>query len=252
MNENPLKGIDYLLQGFSLIFKKEIRAYIIMPILINIALFISMFTLGIHYFHQFILWFNHLLPHWLQWLQWLLWVLFSILIFALYAYTFTLLTNLIGTPFNAFLSEKVEQYLTGSTLQTPSTWQSILKSIPRSLGRQFQLIIYYLLRAAILLLLSFIPIIHIFAAIAWFLFTAWMLTVQYIDYPMDNHHIPFKEMRGLLQQKKLLSFGFGISTLLFIYIPIINLFVMPAAVAGATKMWIDKYKNKSNDVLSVE
>lgn len=242
MNDNPLKGIDYLLQGFSLIFEKQLRAYIIVPILINIALFITMFSLGIHYFHHLILWINHLLPHWLHWLQWLLWIFFGLLIFALYAYTFTLLTNLIGTPFNTFLAEKVELYLTGKT-SASSSWQATLKSIPRSLHRQFQLIIYYLLRASILLLLSFIPIIHLFAAIAWFLFTAWMLTVQYMDYPMDNHHISFLQLRQALQQKKLLSLSFGIATLIFIYIPIINLFVMPAAVAGATAMYIKEYKN---------
>lgn len=68
-----------------------------------------------------------------------------------------------------------------------------------------------------------------------------MLTVQYMDYPMDNNHISFLQLRQALQQKKLLSLSFGISTLLFIYIPIINLFVMPAAVAGATAMWVDEY-----------
>ncbi len=236
MKDNPLNGIDYLLQGFSLIFKRELRAYIIMPILINIVLFIALFTAGIHYFHQFVLWFNHLLPHWLHWLQWILWFLFSILILTLYAYTFTFLTNLICTPFNSLLSEKVESYLTGKPPETASIWQSI----PRSIGRQLQLIMYYLLRASILFLLSFTPIIHIFSAIAWFLFTAWMLTIQYIDYPMDNHHISFMQLREKLQQKKLLSLSFGISILLFIYIPIINLLVMPAAVAGATKMYLEE------------
>lgn len=242
MNDNPFKGFDYLLRGFSLIFEKQLRSYIIIPLLINILLFIAMFAIGIHYFHELTQWVNHLLPKWLHWLQWLLWILFSLLIFTLYAYTFTLLTNLIGTPFNTFLAEKVEIYLTGETVSTKSSWSETLKSIPRTLGRQFQLIIYYLSRAVILLLLSFIPIIHIFAAIAWFLFTAWMLTIQYIDYPMDNNHVTFLQLRQSLRQKKLLTLSFGIATLLFIYIPIINLFVMPAAVAGATAMWVDEYK----------
>ncbi len=240
MESHSSNGFDYILKGFSLIFEKQIRLYIIIPVLINILLFIAMFFIGIHFFHELTLWINHLLPKWLHWLQWLLWILFTVLIFTLYAYTFTLFTNLIGTPFNSFLSEKVEYYLTGQSLES-SSWSTVLKSIPRTIGRQLQLIIYYLLRAAILLLLSFIPVIHIFATIAWFLFTAWMLTIQYIDYPMDNNHISFKDLRQAIGQKKLLSLSFGISTLLFIYVPVINFFVMPAAVAGATAMWVKEY-----------
>ena len=215
-----------------------------MPVLINILLFIAMLSLGIHFFHHLTAWINHFLPHWLRWLQWLLWVLFSLLIFTLYAYTFTLLTNLIGTPFNSFLSEKVEMYLTGTDSSSPSTWQSVLKSLPRALGRQFQLIVYYLIRAGLLLVLSLIPVIHIFAVIAWSLFTAWMLTVQYIDYPMDNNHLSFMQLRQSIGQHKQLTLSFGLATLLFIYIPIINLLVMPAAVAGATAMWVKEFKNK--------
>lgn len=243
MNTNSIKGYEYLSQGFSLIFEKQIRLYIIIPVLINILLFIALFSTGIHYFHELTQWLNHLLPKWLHWLQWLLWIVFCILIFTIYAYTFTVLTNLIGMPFNAFLSEKVENYLTGQTLES-TTWINVLKIIPRAIGRQIQLILYYLLRAAILLLLSFIPVVHIFTTIAWFLFTAWMLTIQYIDYPMDNHHISFRDLRQAIAQKKLLSLSFGISTLLLIYIPIINFFVMPAAVAGATAMWVKEYRNK--------
>ena len=242
MNKHQQNGIDYLLHGFSLIFKKELRIYIIMPILINILLFIALFTTGIHFFHHFTHWFSNLLPHWLHWLQWLLWIVFGLFIITLYGYTFTLLTNLIGTPFNSFLSEKVEQYLIGNKSTASSTWQSTLASIPRSLGRQLQLIYYYFPRAIVLFALSFVPIIHVFAVIAWFLFTAWMLTIQYIDYPMDNNHIPFLQLRQHLQQKKLLSLSFGITALLLIYIPIVNLLVMPAAVAGATEMWLNEYK----------
>lgn len=244
MNTNSIKGYEYLFQGFSLIFEKQIRLYIIIPVLINILFFISLFSIGIHYFHELTQWLNHLLPKWLHWLQWFLWIIFTVLILTIYAYTFTVLTNLISTPFNAFLSEKVEYFLTGHTLES-ATLVTALKTIPRAINRQIQLIIYYLLRAAILLLLSFIPVVHIFATIAWFLFTAWMLTIQYIDYPMDNHHISFKNLRQTIGQKQLLSFSFGISTLLFLYIPIINFFVMPAAVAGATAMWVKEYKDQN-------
>lgn len=248
VNDNPISGFDYLLQGFNLIFKKELRLYIVMPLLINIVFFITLFSVGIHYFHHLTTWINHFLPKWLHWLQWLLWIIFSVLIFAIYAYTFTLLTNLIGTPFNSFLSEKVELYLTGEISIPSSSWKATLKNLPRTLGRQVSLLWYYLIRAIVLLLLFLIPVVHIFAAILWFLFTAWMLTVQYIDYPMDNNHISFTELKQEIAKKKIVTLSFGVSTLLFIYIPIINLFVMPAAVAGATAMWVNEYKKQSNTI----
>ena len=78
----------------------------------------------------------------------------------------------------------------------------------------------------------------------WFLFSAWMLAIQYCDYPFDNHKVPFKEMRTALRTRKITNMQFGALTSLFTMIPLLNLFIMPVAVCGATAMWVDCYRDK--------
>ncbi|MGO2076751.1 MAG: EI24 domain-containing protein, partial [Pseudoalteromonas sp.] len=52
----------------------------------------------------------------------------------------------------------------------------------------------------------------------------------------------FNEMKQDLKQKQTLSYGFGIAVLLLTAIPIVNLIVMPVAVCGATRLWVDQYR----------
>ncbi len=59
---------------------------------------------------------------------------------------------------------------------------------------------------------------------------------------MDNNLITFKRMRGYLRRRSLASLGFGGVVSVLTLIPGINLVLMPAAVAGATAMWIKEYK----------
>jgi len=42
--------------------------------------------------------------------------------------------------------------------------------------------------------------------------------------------------------KKKRTFGFGLGVMLLTFIPVINFVAMPVAVAGASKMWVDKLK----------
>ena len=99
----------------------------------------------------------------------------------------------------------------------------------------------YLPRAiGFFLLMWILPLI---GQVIWFLFIAWMMAIQYIDYPFDNHKIPFSQMKVALKQKQGLSYSFGMTVTLFSMIPIVNFIVMPVAICGATAMWVDKYKN---------
>lgn len=234
-------GIHYFLKGLQSLWKPGIRRYVIVPFFINLILFASMIALGIHWFSEFTAWINHLLPTWLHWLNWLLWLLFIFSVFIIMTYTFTLIANFIATPFNSVLSEKVEK-LTGKEINSnKGDVSAVIKAIPRDLKRQLQFIGYYLLRALVCLILFFIPIVQIAAGVIWFLFNAWMMTVQYTDYPMDNHDISFLKMRRMLTQKRSVNLGFGCAVMACSLIPIVNFIVMPAAVIGATYLWVDQY-----------
>lgn len=104
--------------------------------------------------------------------------------------------------------------------------------------REWQKLRYALPRAIILFILFlFLPVI---GPVLWFLFTSWLMAIQYLDYPFDNHKIDFDTMRGQLRGQPASSYSFGIMVNIGCMIPLFNLFVMPIAVCGATAMWVDK------------
>ncbi|MHB1948603.1 MAG: sulfate transporter CysZ [Gammaproteobacteria bacterium] len=240
MNNNPFKGVNYLFDGFKLLLKPGIKRFVIIPLLINIILFATLFILAKHYFGVFNHWFTLHLPHWLAWLGSILWVIFFFGFFLVMIYTFVTLANLIAAPFNSLLAEKVQLYLTGKVQE--QSLLSTLKDVPRIMGRQLAILGYYLPRAIVVLILFFVPVIQLVAAIIWFLFNASFMTITYIDYPTDNNRIPLRVILMQLKSARWLSLGFGSAVLVLTMIPVVNFFVIPAAVAGATKLWIEQYK----------
>ncbi len=120
----------------------------------------------------------------------------------------------------------------------------MLKDVPRIMKRELQKL-GYLPRALGLLLLYFIlGFGQTVAPVLWFLFNAWMLSVQYCDYPFDNHKVSFQKIRGAVRQHKSANMQFGALVSLFTMIPILNLAIMPVSVCGATAMWVDRYRGQ--------
>jgi CysZ protein len=73
------------------------------------------------------------------------------------------------------------------------------------------------------------------------MFTAWILSVQYHDFVMDNNLINFEQMQGMIKQKKILSLGFGMSINLLTFVPFLNLITLPAAVIGGVILYFEEY-----------
>ena len=104
-------------------------------------------------------------------------------------------------------------------------------------------LLYILAWSLPLLVLFVIPVVNVAAPALWLLFGAWTLAVEYMDYPMGNHDLRFVEQRRRLRERRLLSLGFGGAVTVTTMIPVVNFFVMPAAVAGATALWVDHYSS---------
>ncbi len=233
------KGFEYFLSGFSLISQKGLKRFVLIPLLINLVLFGSSLFFIIGWIEQGVNYLNGYLPDFLSWLEFIIWPIALLLVLFIYSMVFTVITNFIAAPFNGLLSEKVELYLTGQRVNDDGL-ADLLKDVPRMLGRELAKLMYYLPKALLfLILLLFIPV---FGQVMWFLFSAWMFAVQYIDYPFDNHKIPFAEARQHLKQKQGLSYGFGSAVLIFSMVPIVNLIVMPVAVCGATRLFVENYR----------
>jgi CysZ protein len=239
-------GIHYLLQGLRLIRQPGLRRYVVVPVLVSTLCFAGAIA-GLGW------WLDSLLdplldrlPDWLDWLRYLLWPLFALSAVLVVFYGFSILTNLVAAPFNGMLAEAVEQHLTGQTIDTGG-WRALAKDIVPSLVSELRKLLYFVLRALPLGVLFLIPGINVAAPFLWALFSAWMLAIEYVDYPMANHLLHFSTQRRLLRSNRLLAYGFGGGTLLLTLIPVVNFIAMPAAVAGASALWVGEFRDRRTD-----
>ncbi len=240
---NIFKGMAFTLRGFNIIRQPGVRRFIVIPLAINIILF----SIGIYFlvtlFEQLMAYLMPDFPQWLSWLETfiesLLWPMFAVMIFFVVFYTFSFVANLIAAPFNSLLAEKVETQLRGEPLHNTSLlppWKTITKSLASELGK----LLYLVKWSVLILIISFIPVVNVVAPALWLIFGAWMLALEYLDYPMGNHGHHFSEINQQAVSDKTLSLGLGSGVFILTSIPFLNFLAMPASVAGATALWVQR------------
>jgi len=230
-------GFRYVPAGLGWLLKPGIRRYVIIPILINAVVFaagIAWLTGAIGDMQTAV---TDWLPDWLDWLAWLLWPLALLAALVVVWTGFTVIANLIGSPFNGVLSERVQAaHAPGLGPAAPTRWQDLLRAPIdelRKLG-------YFAVLAIVPLIVSLMPVVNVAAPLVWGVFGAWILIVEYADYPLGNAGLRPRAQRALLRGNRRLSLGFGAGVLLMTVVPGLNLVAMPTAVIGATLLWCDR------------
>ena len=249
MNNNrpqPLAngGAGYFIKGFELIRTPGIRRFVFIPLTVNLLLFSYAFYYMFLQLESYMLTLETWLGESFAWLSSFIWPLAVLFILIVFSFIFSSVANWLAAPFNGLLSEKIEALLTNQPLDRGGALD-VGKDVPRTLSRELSKLGYYLPRAMGFFLLYWI--LPVIGQVLWFLFLAWMMAVQYKDYPFDNHKISFTHMRQALKQRQGLSYSFGITTAIFSMIPIVNLVVMPVAICGATALWVDHYRDEFVD-----
>lgn len=235
-------GPRALALGFSLIFRRGIRVFVIVPLVINVVVFVALGAWLGERWHDWVERMVSTLPGWLQWLEAIAWVLFAILFVLVFAYGFTFLANLIASPFNGFLSERVERYYGGR----PGSGRSVVGEAFDGVVTAIRTLAFIASRALLLglvsLVLLFIPVVNALIPLLWLIFGMYTLALEYFDYPMSNHGYGFDAKRRWLRDNRVLTLSFGGSTVVLTALPLINLIIMPAAVAGATALWVERMR----------
>ena len=240
MNGNISDGVGYFMRGAQLLKHPKLRPFILIPLVVNVLIFGALIGWTINWLYALMGDLVSWLPDWLDWLTWLIWPLVGLSLALATGYLFTAVAILIASPFNGLLAEKAEEIITGQEVQGPETIVQAFMTFPRAIGRELRKMAYYLPLLLIVLIATWIPPINVVAPLLWFLFGAWMMAVQYVDYPMDNHLTPFADLKEVLRERRLSSLGFGGVVALVSGVPILNFFVVPAAVCGATVFWCEE------------
>ena len=240
MKNSIFHGVHTLQRGLQGLKQPGLRAFVLWPLIINSLLF-SLLLVGFYWqISHLIHWVNAQLPSWLLWLSAFIWLLFTLALIVVITLCFMSVAIIIAAPFNALLAERVVQLETGIVPASGrDTLLGMLKDVPRVLAREWRKACYWLPRVLAVLLLSLIPGLQLITIGIWPILNSWLMAVQFMDYPLDNEKRSFEHTLATCRAERLSMLGFGGMVMLLSLIPIVNFFVIPAAVIGASLWWVE-------------
>jgi CysZ protein len=225
---HPRLSAVYLLRGLRMLATPGLRRFVWAPLLANLVLYGAALYTGIHYFSIFMQW---LLPAWLGFLAWVLWPIFALAFVLVLYFTFTVVANLVGSPFYGRLAEKTWVRVQGRA-ELPE--QPLGKEVAAGIATELKRIGYFVTRAVPLLILFAIPGLNLVAPFLWMAFNAWFLALEYLAYPLELQGVGFEQQREKAKAMRTGVLGFGGAAMLGLAVPGLNILIPPAAVVGAT------------------
>lgn len=240
------------LSSIRLAFLPKIRLFIILPLIINLLSlsFAIWWVIDIYDGLSLNSWFDAW-PAWLDWLSGIINAMifgaFYLLLIPLAIFSFGILGAVISAPFNGLLSEQTTEHIVLKKTDSRFTLNELWPLFTRSIAREFTKLAYFLPRAFVLVILSFIPLINFIVPLLWVIFGSWMAALQYLDYAADNEGFSFDESRKRLAQNLPVSLGFGFWVWIIMFVPVLNFVLIPVTVIAATRLWFKHFDYESDD-----
>lgn len=233
-------GFRSLIEGLGLITEPGLRRHAVMPLLLSVVVFVLLLILAVYYFGGLVGWVDHRLPAWLAWAAWLLWIGLAFAYAFGFYFGFTAVVGLVGLPFFMALTNAVERRMTGRLPETHRgmlylTWIGFWRQFPRL----WNLFLWLLATCAASLVLFFIPLVNVLIGPLWFLFGAWTFAVMMSDFPLGARDLAWPQQHELIRGRRGRMFGFGVAAACMALVPVLNLFLLPAATAGVTALWVE-------------
>ena len=234
-------GFQYLLKGQRWVARNGKQyGFGLLPGLITLVLYVAaLVALGV-WGEDFVGWATPFADGWPSpWLGlfrgFLLVVLFALGLL-LAVLTFTAVTLLIGQPFYESLSETVDRDVspdgTAPESQLP-LWRELWISARDSL----RVLVRAGLWGVLLFALGFVPFVGQTAVpVIGFFVTGFFLTEELTAVALQRRGVDLRARLTLLRSRKTLVWGFGTPLGLAFLVPVVAVFLMPGAVAGATLM----------------
>jgi CysZ protein len=151
---------------------------------------------------------------------------------------FVIFGNIASTPFNDFLSERVDRILTGWTQDEPFSLRRQALRILTTIAQEAKRLGIFLALTSALFIASFFPLATPVTASAQVLLTAWFLALDYVSYPLER--------RGTVLLGRKMAFvrangepclGFGAAMAIICMVPLVNFVFIPIGVVGGTLLY---------------
>jgi CysZ protein len=230
----PFRGILFLGRH------RTLWKYVWIPFLINVLLFAGLGVLFVIFYPKLI---QTFMPYGDAWywvfLRGLLWLVGSVLLLLFFLFAFVVVGNLIAGPFNDLLSEQVERTLLGDLTGDSPGFRDQLVQTGRTVMEEMKRLLFYISGCLVLLLLNLLPalgtLIYAGASGVW---TLLFLALEFGDFYLCRHWIGFRQRWGKIWTHRWSSLGFGGGAAVLLFVPLLNLLLIPGAVTGATLLWV--------------
>ncbi|MFD5747612.1 EI24 domain-containing protein [Streptomyces sp. NPDC127033] len=146
--------------------------------------------------------------------------------------TFTAVTLLVGQPFYESLSEEVDRSEGG---EVPQSGLPFWRDLWISARDSVRILVRVTLYGILLFALGFIPAVgQTVVPVLGFCVTGYFLAEELTAVALQRRGVELKERLALLRGRRMLTLGFGVPIGLAFLVPVVAVFLMPGAVAGAT------------------
>ncbi|MEJ2202140.1 MAG: sulfate transporter CysZ [Desulfuromonadaceae bacterium] len=215
--------------------------YVLIPFLINLVVFSGSVYFGLDFFNAKVI---HLIPQGEAWywalLYYFLWVLAVLVTAIVVFFLFTVIGNLIASPFNDLLSEKTERMLTGVMREEPFSLRTFGRDAVQTLMVELKKLSLFVILMLCLLLLNLIPVVgSLLYSVLAVMLTLFFLVVEYLGFVFSRKKLDFGEQRRYIFSRKTTMLGFGVGVMTLLAVPFLQFICIPVAVIGATLLWCE-------------
>lgn len=227
-------GASCFVDGAKLARSRPLRRFVWAPLAASLVCVALLLGVGYTWVADASGWVVAATPAWLDWLGHLVAALLYVLGLIVAGWLVGLVAVLVASPFLGALSARAEQEQFGTA---PSYAPSVVEAVSQAFRREARKLRYHLPRLAGVFLLTLVPVVNVAAPVFWFVFGAWMLAVQFVDYAAENRGLDFAETLAVLRANRAAALGFGAIAGALLAIPFAALVVIPAAVCGGALLW---------------
>lgn len=231
----PLRALKMILTSPSLL------TLVLIPLAINIGLYTLFFYHGAQYIDALIAQgmarMAPALPEWASWLagvtEWSLKILAWLTLVLAAALTFTIVSGIIASPFNDFLSRQAAR-IRYRELQSQAG-QEIPGGIRETIRLELRRTLILVFGGSAAFLLGLIPLMQL-PALA---IGALLVSFEYFGYPVSRTSTRLGPVWAFTLKNPMTSLGFGTFLLLLIALPFVSVIYIPLAVVAGTILHTD-------------
>ncbi len=236
------RGFSYPLRAAKFLSKRPgLLRYMAIPLLINILVFSLSVYFGLGLFERMLETYAPSTDVWYGMaLYYLAWTVAMLLTSVVVFFSFTVIGNLIASPFNELLSEHTEAQVVGRKPDERFSVGRFWKEASNSLVVEVKKMAAFIVCMLLLLAINLVPGIGslIYAVLAP-IFTLFFLAIEYMAFVLMRKQLKFSQQRRYVTKRPVLMTGFACSIFCLLAIPFLQFFCIPLAVVGATLLWCD-------------